>query len=377
MRFICFAIFAYMLFGCSDQNNSTPEGVVSVPSSNNRVTLTENEMELAGVVYGAIERRPVSDWILANGKLDVPPQNLITVSAPLGGFVKRTVMLEGMKVKKGDVLAVLENQEYIQLQQDYLDNKSKLEFAESDYSRQKILAEENINAVKSLQQAKSLFESLQAVVSGSRVKLKMIGVDPEQLTNETIRATINIPAPISGYITQMHVNTGQYLNATDPILKMVNTEHLHAELQVYEKDIGRISTGQQVRVQLSHTSKHQMASVYLIGKEIAADRTVRVHCHFEKEDPGRIPGMFVTGKILVTSDSILSVPNNALLDYEGHQYVFIRTKAVNTFLFKEVKTGRSDDAFTEVIEDSIIKQGANIVTDGSSKLLGMLKNTGD
>jgi cobalt-zinc-cadmium efflux system membrane fusion protein len=147
-------------------------------STASAVTLTDDQVKLLNIQTTKTESRKMSGAVKANGMLDVPPQNLVTISAPLGGFVKYTELLQGMKVKKGQVVVILEHPDYIQMQQDYLDSKSQLEFLGLEYSRQQELAKENVNAVKTLQQSKSNFLSTQAKVEGLKAKLKLINIDP-------------------------------------------------------------------------------------------------------------------------------------------------------------------------------------------------------
>ncbi len=367
---ILFFIIA-LLLACG----SKPQDQVAIADSlqANIITLTALQYKASNITLSKLERKPIAQRITVNGKLDVPPQNLVIISAPLGGFVKSTNLLPGMKVKKGDVLAVLENQEYIQLQQDYLDNCIKLEYMEAEYIRQQELARENVNALKTLQLAKSQYESLRAMVSGLEAKLAMINLSPLSVKEGKIKSTINLNAPIAGFITMVNVNIGQFVNATDVLFKIVNLEHMHAELQVYEKDINKIAVRQRVTFMLANDSSSYQASVYLVGKEIGPDRTVRVHCHLNKEDKSLLPGMFVTAIIETTTKEVDVVPTTAISSFEGKNYIFI-SSGDNEFKAIRVITGNSIDNFTEVQLQEKMVSGTTIVTTGAFELMGLLKN---
>lgn len=352
------------------------DGASVDPVQANVIRLTPVQYKASNIVLGKLERRPMASHIEVTGKLDVPPQNTAVVAAPLGGFVKTTNLLQGMAVRKGDVLAVLENQEYIQLQQDYLDNCSKLEYMEAEYARQQELAKENVNALKSLQQAKSQYESLKAMVSGLKVRLTMINLSPSSVKEGRIRSTINLYAPIAGFITTVNVSIGQFVNATDVLFKIVNLEHLHVELQVYEKDINKITVGQRVAFQLANDSTSHQASVYLVGKEISPERTVRVHCHPDKEDTSLLPGMFVTATIETASKETDVVPTSAISNFEGKDYIFL-SSGDNQFKAIRVVTGKSVGNFTEIQLQEKMASGATIVTSGAFELMGLLKNKQD
>jgi len=366
----------YLVVQSCGQKQAEKVEAVAVTSTN-LITLTAPQFKAANISTGKIERKPMGTTLQVNGMLDVPPQNLITISAPMGGFVKSTKLLQGMKLKKGEILATLENQEYIQLQQDYLDNVSKLEFAEAEYNRQQELAKENVNALKTLQQAKANYQSTKAQVKGLEAKLAMINISLSALAQGNIQPTINIYAPIQGFVTVVNVNIGQYVNATDVMFKIVNIEHLHAELQVYEKDINKISVGQKVSFQLENENDTRTASVYLIGKEISPERTVRIHCHLDKEDEHLLPGMYVTATIETTMLETDVVPSRSIINFEGEDFLFAATSTSNQFEMIKVKTGNSAAEYTEVQLPQGFDKNKPIVINGAFELLGILKNTQD
>ena len=363
------------LIGTSCGQNQREEQVETLSLvSHNVIALTSDQYKAANIKLGKVERKPIGTTLRANGMLDVPPQNLITIAAPMGGFVKATKLLQGMKIQKGELLVTLEDQDYIQLQQDYLDNKSKLEYLESEYNRQLALAKENINAQKTVQQAKSQYQSAQAIVKGLEAKLKMINISPASLTQDNIRSTIHLYAPLNGYVTVVNINIGQFVNAADVIFKIVNLEHLHAELQVFERDIHTLSIGQKVSFKLANEDSLRTATVHLIGKEISPERTVRVHCHLDKEDENLLPGMYITANIESDAHEVDAVPVNAIVNFEGEDFVFVAGGS-NQYTLTKIKTGKSTPDFIEVQLPESFDRSLSIVTDGAFELLGLLKNT--
>lgn len=368
---LLFSIGALLVMACGSKKEE-PTAVTDSLSAN-AITLTASQYKASNITLGKIERKPVAKWITVNGKLDVPPQNLVTISAPMGGFVKSTDLVQGMKVTKGDVLAVLENQDYIQLQQDYLENTSKLEFLQLEYNRQQELAKENVNAQKTLQQSKSQYESTKAMVSGLEAKLEMINIVPSYFKNGKIKSTIQLRAPINGFITEVNVNIGQFVTQTEALFKIVNLEHMHAELQVYEKDINKIAVGQKVTFLLANDTTNYKASVYLVGKEICPERTVRIHCHLDKEDKSLLPGMFITAAIETASEEADVVPTTSISNFEGKDYIFV-SSGDNQFRAIRVNAGVAVGEFTEVQLLEEIVAGMPVVTHGSFQLMGLLKN---
>lgn len=365
------------VLSCSNPKDSGNMEQTSSPAPVNHVTLTDAQKKLLGIQLGSVEQRQISGVIKANGMLDVPPQNLVTISAPLGGFVKYTELLQGMKVNKGQVLVIMEHPDYIQMQQDYLDSKSQLDYLALEYKRQEDLAKDNVNAIKTLQQSKSNYFSTRAKVEGLKAKLKLINVNTDEIETGQIRNTISIISPLTGYITQVHINIGMHVNPTDVLLKIVDTDHLHAEAQVFEKDLPRLAIGQTVRVRLSNETKERLAKVYLIGKEITPERTVRVHCHFDAHDPSLIPGLFFTALIETNRKSVSTLPNEAIVNYNGKYYVFLEDERdAHLYEMVEIIEGLSEEGFTTVeLPDPDVKR--SVVIKGTYALLGMIKNKED
>ncbi len=368
---IIFIVVSYFSIACTaPKTESTAE---TIDTTENVITLSKAQYEAASISLGKIEKKKITTSLRVNGRLEVPPQNLITISAPMNGFIKSTTLLQGMKVRKGEVLATLQHQDYIQLQQDYLDNKSKLEFLEADYARQQELAQENINAQKTLQQAKSNYESMRAIVTGLAARLELINISPASLQNGKISSIINLYSPIDGYVSMVNVNIGQYVTSTEAIFKIVNVEHMHAELQVYEQDINKISIGQPVTFVLANETTPRSATVYLIGKEISAERTVQLHCHLSKEDHTLLPGTFISASIDVNSEESDVLPNKAIVNFEGKNYIFI-SLSNNQFKATPVTIGSSDGDYTRILPDPDFNRESSIVLTGAFELIGLLKN---
>lgn len=341
----------------------------------NVVELTPEQVKVINLKRGKIEMKDLSGAIKVNGMLDVPPQNLVSISAPMGGFVKSTELLQGMKVNKGQAIVVMQHPDYIQMQQDYLDTKSQLEYLEMEYKRQQELSKDNVNSQKTLQQAKSLYESALAKNAGLKAKLMLVGINSEKLTSQAIQSAITITSPINGYVTSVNVNIGMYVNPTDVMFKIVDTEHLHAELTVFEKDVPKIKIGQKVRFTLANETNERTATVYLIGREISTDRTVRIHCHLDKEDLDLLPGMYLKAYVEAGTQKVSAVPDQAIVNFEGKAYVFVSEKQANHFKMLEVTKGISELNYTEIeLKDGLSNESV-IVINGSYDILAKMKNS--
>ena len=381
-------LVAVLLFlaGCS----SAPEAETSDPHAPQHdetfVEFTQAQYDNAEIKVGNVEYRSLSNTLKVSGIVDAPPQNMISISAPYGGYVVSTDLLSGMKVKKGQKLITLEHQDYIQLQQDYLDKKSQLDFLEMEYARQQKLRNENVNSDKVFQQTASQYKSMKAQVSGMQEKLAYIGINASKINENSISRRVTLYSPSNGYISKVNTNIGKYCNPTDVLIEIINTEHLHAELTVYEKDLGKISIGQSVRVIIPSSQETEvMAKVYLIGKAIGNDRALKVHAHFDKENETLVPGMYINASIETKSNRVSAVPEKAVLQFEGKNYLVLLDgesmeggKRIHHFKLLEIETGVSEFGYTEVIsKEGIDFSKIRVVTEGAYSVLSKLKNTDD
>ncbi|MBI3136025.1 MAG: efflux RND transporter periplasmic adaptor subunit [Bacteroidetes bacterium] len=353
------------------------------------VELTNAQYKTAEIELGEVEMRTISGSIPASGLLDVPPQSKVSISAPMGGFVKSTDLLQGSRVEKGQVVAVMQHQDYIQLQQDYLENISQLEFLKSEFERQEILSKENVNARKSFEQAKANYNTTKATVDGLKAKLQMLHINIENLEKGAIQNTINLYSPISGYVTKVNTNIGAFVNPTDVLLEIVNTEQLHVELTIFEKDVPLLKVNQRVLFTLANENTHRVAFVHLIGREISADRSVQVHCHIEKQDRELIPGMYLKAIVEMDSAHVSSIPEEAVVHFEGKEFIFIETKdeydqetkneekqeEKHHFKMIEVTTGDAELGFIEVKLPEGFDMDSKIVVSGAFSLLAKMKNS--
>lgn len=353
----------------------------------NTVEFTKAQFTNAGIELGVIERKQISGTIKVNGVLDVPPQNLVSISTLMGGFLKDTKLLQGLHVQKGQLIAKIENLDFIQLQQDFLEAKSQLELSKADYERQQQLASESVNSGKILQQAKTTHATWQAKYSGLSEKLKMLGINAAAVTETNLTSSINLYSPIDGYVTQVNVNIGKYVNPTDVLFEIVDTEHLHAELIVFEKDVRKLKIGQKVRFTLANESKERIATIYLIGREISANRTIQIHCHIDEEDKDLLPGMYLQAAVETGGAEVPVLPDAAIIDFQGTKYIFVAEEEEHEkeeehkaeegvhFSMVEIKIGPNELGYTEVIVPENISATSKIVVKSAYALLSKIKNS--
>jgi cobalt-zinc-cadmium efflux system membrane fusion protein len=357
----------------SSCGNKKPESEAQAVSPiENITTLTDAQIKNAGVQTGKIEQKEISATLKLNGKIDVPPQNLVSVSVPMGGYLKSTKLLEGMYVTKGQVLCVVEDQQYIQLQEDYLLAKAKIGYAKAEFERQKELNQSKASSDKVYQQAQTEYNSLSVMVQSYGEKLKFAGINPNNVSARTISKSINVYSPISGYVSKVNVNTGKYVNPSDILFEIVNPSDIHLALTVFEKDINKLAIGQSlVAYTNTNPEKKYPCKIILIGKDFSQNRSTEMHCHFSNYDKTLLPGMYMNAEIEVKSQQSNVLPSDAIVSFENKNYVFI-AKGNKQFEMKEVTAGNSENGFTEIVSNDL--KNATIVIKGAYSILMKMKN---
>lgn len=341
----------------------------------NIITLTPAQFKSAGILLSKAELRNISSTIKVNGKIDVPPQNMVSVSMPLGGYLKTTNLLPGVRVKQGEVIATMEDMQYIQLQQDYLMVKSKFIYAESEFERQKELNLSKASSDKVFQQTQMEYTTQQISLQALAEKLKLIHIDPTTLSQKTLSKSINIYSPITGFVSKVNANIGKYVNPSDVLFELVNPSDIHLNLKVFEKDLDKLFIGQKlVAYNNNEPDKKHPCEIILISQDISMNRTAEVHCHFEEYDKSLLPGMYMNADVEVKLISANSVPQEAIVSFENKDFVFV-AKGKYTFEMLEIKKGASENNYTEIhFINKTDNPADEIVVHGAYSLLMQLKN---
>jgi cobalt-zinc-cadmium efflux system membrane fusion protein len=362
----------FLLFGCggNEEKLQTENVNDTVPEL---IKLTDAQLRSSDLKIGVIQQSTISSIIKVNGKIDVPPQNMVSVSMPLGGYLKSTKLLPGMHVNKGEVIATMEDHRYIELQQEFLTTQSELTFSESEFNRQRELNQNKSTSDKSFQRSEMEFQTKKISLNALSEKLKLIGLNPETLSKNGISKTISIYSPIDGFVSKVNVNIGKFVSPTDILFELVNPSDIHLNLFVFEKDLEKISIGQKLVAFTNNKPDDKHAcEIILISKDLSSDRTAEVHCHFEDYDKTLLPGMYMNAEIEVKSHKTYVVNEDAVVNFEGKNYVFIAQSATE-FKMTEVELGVQERDMLEVLNGESLKD-AQIVLQNAYTLLMVAKN---
>ena len=339
--------------------------------------LTQEQIEKIGLTLGGFSGKNLSSVLKVNGVLAIPPQNKALVSGLMPGQVNRIFVKPGQYVKKGTTLANLQNPDFLDMQQAFMETSASLDFLEKEYARQNALLSKEIAATKQVEKVKSELLIARSKKQALSKKLRMLGLS---LTGDSPELLSYIPvrSPISGFIGEIHTNIGAYTDPTEPMFEIVDNHHIHLDLKVFEKDLPYLKIGQNIQFGLqSNPSLLRTARVFSLGKALHEDdRTVTVHAEMDNKDQSLLPGMYVEARIVLENRKVRSLPESAITFDKGLEYIFVKedTHGDETHFKKvQVLTGSRDIGFVEITPLDPLDPGAQVVTKGAFFLMAQTK----
>jgi cobalt-zinc-cadmium efflux system membrane fusion protein len=382
LLFLC--ILSISILSCNKSKTTVDvKGTEVLPED--IVELRDDQVKLAKIETGTIELRSLNGTLKVSGLVTVAPQNMATVCLPMGGFVKSISLIPGNSVNKGQTLAILENQEFVDIQQNYLEAKNKLEYAEAEYKRHSELFKDEVYSQQNVQQVTADYKNIKAQVRALEQKLALIGINPANLTEDNISRSIAVTSPISGFIKSVNTNIGKFVAPTDVLFEIVNSDKLLIELTLFEKDADKVSTGQKIRFFINNETEQHEAIIYQTGKTVSTDRTYKVYARVNEICKNVIPGMYVNALIEATGIQVAALPSEAIVSFDDKDYIFVFDKnkeeggkPFTEYRMIEVHKGVTDGGFSEIsLPEGFDIKTAKVVVKGAYNLLSAKKNAGE
>lgn len=376
------------LTGCSNQPVANQdEKAGSRKESDEILTLNSKQAQNAGLVLDTLRFLPLTREILLSGQVEAPPQNLISVSMPMAGQLRTTHLLPGMKVQKGEILAYMEDPAYLRLQENYWSTRIKVENLGAELQRQEELLRNGSGNPKTERDLRSEWRTAKVQAKALEEQLRLLGLEINQLNETQMIRQIPVRSPVQGYVTKVHHSTGQYINAGETLYELVDPSDVHLRLNVFEKDLPYLQENQKLYAYTNHQPKvEHPAHILLIGKEFAADRSVEVHCHFDRYDNKLIPGMYMRARLNVPTEALPAIPVAGVQYHQGQAYVFERVWNFNNpssdlqFWRRPVRVVHRDKDWVwlefQKTDDGPL-QARSFVTQGSYNLLMLSFNKAD
>nr|NQU90274.1 efflux RND transporter periplasmic adaptor subunit [Bacteroidota bacterium] len=323
--FLAFIMVAALL-SCNSEKKDNQEGEEHEEHGvEGAVVLNASQREALDLKLGTFQMRNLTTVVKSNGQLEVPPSSSAEVTAIIGGNVKAISVFHGDKVSKGQQLAILEHPDYISLQEDFAEISSRLEFIEKEYARQKELFENNVGAGRDYQQTKSEYNTIKAKYEGLKSRLQLLNLSPDKVKEGEISNTISIKSPINGFINDVNIKVGTYVDAKDILIGITDNSAIHADFMIYEKDVHLIKEGQKIHFTVSNRHEEELtATIFAIGKEFETNsRAVHIHAKINEKTTGLISGMYISGHIHTDENYTRTLPNDAIVTEGTKSFIFV------------------------------------------------------
>jgi len=398
-RLIISVLTTAILFACNNPSKKEVEhGEHEHEGQEGVVVLNERQIKAIDLKLGSLQMRNLTTVVKVNGQIAVPPGSSADITAVIGGNVRSINVFQGDKVRKGQLLAVLEHPDYIAIQEEFAEVAGRLDFLDQEYKRQKELFENNVGSGRDFQKAKSEYLTAKAKYSGLKARLNLLNISPQQVIDGNITGSVRILSPINGYVNQVNIRVGTYVDAKDKMLTITDNSAIHADFLVYEKDVYLVKKGQKVHFTVSNRPDDEYtATVFAIGKEFDPDtRSIHIHAKIEQDVSGLIPGMYISGHLHTDKKYVPALPNDAVVIEGTKSYIFVETKIAEehsddkeetyaqsdheeddghskAFKLTEVVTGQKNDGYTEITPVDPLPENAKIVLNAAYYLLADLK----
>lgn len=369
------ALLGFILVSCGEKTTDQTGPSSQTEAMDDRIQVTQVQFDQSKMSLGGLEEKSFPTVVTVNGMIDVPPENRAVVNASMGGYIKTTPLLIGDIVRKGQLLVTIENPEFVALQQQYMEVNEQLTYLKAEYDRQVTMRAENITSQKSFLKAESEYKTAVARHTGLDRQLRMINISPASVRAGKISSAVSINAPISGSITKVNVSKGSYVSPATEILEIIDNDHIHLELSVFEKDILKVKKGQAIDFKIPEASSAiYKAEVHLVGTSIEANRTIKVHGHLEDESGVNfLTGMFVDASIVTNSAFAKALPSSSIVTVDEVSYILVLDeKQGDTYYFRqaEVEVVQESEGFSLVQFNTDMAADTQFLTKGVFNLLG-------
>lgn len=295
IRYLTIILMVFSALSCKSTSNNESKGTEGLPEAQHEIA-PESVQEQTDAVSGATN---VQDRPTFNGIIDVTPQNKATVSMTMGGIIHSLNVIPGRYVRKGEIIALIDNPDYINLQQDYLQISAQLDYLEAEYQRQSSLQEQNAVSQKAFQQSRADYLTARTSLMALQARLTTLGTDTETLKDKGLNPYLIVRAPIGGYVSNLDVNIGKYIDVGEPICQIVDKSNPILILTVYEKDLFLVQNGKKVIFKVNGLEDRAFeAEIVSIDQVVSnVDYSIKVYARVKEADASFRPGMYVRARI--------------------------------------------------------------------------------
>jgi cobalt-zinc-cadmium efflux system membrane fusion protein len=316
------------------------------------------------------------DELTLNGTLTFDQDNVVRVFPLVSGNVQKTMVTLGAYVQKGKELAVIRSGDLSTYSNNYQADKSDLALAQQQLRTISAQYKSGFTSETDLLTATNNVKKAQDELSKSSNILRVYGGNADG----TEQPYYSVKAPISGYIVEKNVNTGQDLRADNqsPLYTISSLQHIWVLANVYEQDIPVVKQGQEVNIQvLAYPQKTFRGTISNLSSVLDEQaRVLKVRIVLPNKDGLLKPDMFATIHVNLPrtnysdQNQALAVPQKAIVFDHDHYFVVVQTRK-DKYEVREVNIVKNTTRYV-FVTGGRLQPGNIVITEGSLLLFNDL-----
>jgi len=335
------------------------------------VALSLNQNDDIEIATEAVSYRPVRSVHTAMGKILAPQNRLARVSYAFPARVSAIAVQVGDWVKKGQAVMTLQSEEVGRAKAEYYKSIADAELARANYEREKRLSSRGVGAAKNVLASEAELKVAGSNLEAAEKKLHVLGFSEDDVraasNTHQVNPEVTLFSPIGGKVIEQKAILGGMIDQSSELMTIMDPTMLWIEAEIFERDIGTISIGQEVEVTVpafpGHVFRTRLNYISDILKEDT--RTVSVRAELDNKLFRLKPGMFADMTILTRKEQrVLAVPTQALLDEGDQQIVFVKSE--NQYAPRVVTVGARQNGYCEIVDG--VQKDDLVVTLGNYQL---------
>ena len=294
----------------------------------NTIQISQDYFNNLGVTLGKLEPAKQIPVLTAPAKVVIPSTQEYIVTASQAGLITKLNVAMGDKVKKGEVLALLNSPDLLSMQRLYLKAVSEMQLGSFAYQRDKKLVEEGVIAERRWQETQSQYNAFVSEVNEHKQLLEIAGMTDSEIDRlgktHQLSSQLNLHTPISGIVMERMAVAGERIDILAPLYRIANLDELWLEINIPHERIGSIKVGDEVLVENTPIS----AEITLLGQSVNPEnQTIQARARIKGKQTAIRAGQTINTQIIQTSENaVFKVPDAAIAQNEGKSFIFIRNK---------------------------------------------------
>lgn len=325
------------LIGCSDDSEGSEEATAET-AHEEVVQLDSAGIAAAGIMLGTVDTVQ-SAQLAVTGSITYDQARVSHIGPRTEGRILGLRAEPGTRVASGAVLAILESPEVGALRADLHEAERLVEIAREHYERERRLEAQGVSSRRELLDAEAELRRQQASLLRAGERLRALGAGNGE------GGQFAVTSPFGGVVVEMHATRGEVVGPSEQLFTVADLSRVWIELDIYERDLGRVAIGQPVAVTTAaYGARVFPGTIVYIGSVVSPEkRTVQARVEVPNADGALKPGMFARAEIAVggSNAAITAVPEGAVQMLEGRTVVFVPGGAPGQFRAVDVTTGET------------------------------------